>query len=120
MKRLIPSLLIFTALGVATWQLTACKRSPSPPTEQDPVAVWRNINRSPHYQDLLSLKKTNGQLEKANGVEVYTLFYQARIRSVVRLGNSPAETEQTYSSNYPFRLTEKGWLGPDNQVYPAH
>ena len=120
MKRLTSPLLLLATLGFFTWQLTACKRSPTPPTEQDAIGVWRNINRSPHYQDLLSLKKTNGQLEKVNGVEEYTLFYQARIRSVVRLGNTPAGTEQTYSSNYPFRLTEKGWLGPDNQVYPAH
>ncbi len=120
MKRLIFSLLLLAAFGLFAWQLTACKGSPSPPTEQDAIAVWRNINRSPHYQDLLSLKKTNGQLEKVNGVLEYTLFYQARIRSVVRLGNTPAGTEQNYSSNYPFRLTEKGWLGPDNQVYPAH
>jgi hypothetical protein len=120
MKRIIPSVLLLAAFGLFAWQLTACKHSPSPPTEQDAVAVWRNINRSPHYQDLLSLKKTNGQLGKVNGVEVYTLFYQARIRSVVRLGNRPAGTEQTYSSNYPFRLTDEGWLGPDNQVYAAH
>ena len=120
MKRLIPSLLLLVAFGIAAWQLTACKHRPSPPTEQDAIAVWKNINRSPHYQDLLSLTKTNGELQKANGVEVYTLFYQARIRSVVRLGNRPAGTEDTFSSNYPFRWTEKGWMGPDNHVYPEH
>lgn len=116
MKRLIPSLLLFAAFGFA---VTGCKRTPPLPTEQDAIAVWKNINRLPQYEDLLSLKETNGQMEKVNGVQVYTLFYQARIRSAMKLGNRPAGTEETISSNYPFRWTEKGWLGPDNQVYPG-
>jgi hypothetical protein len=57
MKKLISSLFLFASFRLIAWQLTACKRSPTPPTEQDAIAVWRNINRSPHYQDLLSLKK---------------------------------------------------------------
>jgi hypothetical protein len=120
MKRLIPSLFLLVAFGFAAGQLTGCKRTQPPPTEQDAIAVWKNINRSPHYDDLLSLKQTNGQFEKVNGVEVYTLYYQARIRSAMKLGNTPAGTEQTINSNYPFQWTEKGWMGPDNQVYPVH
>jgi hypothetical protein len=120
MKRLISLLLLLAAFGFAVGHLAGCKGTTPPPTEQDAIAVWKNINRSPHYEDLLSLKKTNGQMEKVNGVQVYTLFYQARIRSAMKLGNRPAGTEETISSNYPFKLTEKGWLGPDNQVYPAH
>ena len=120
MKKLIPSIFILTVFGVTAWQLTACKSAPAPPTAQDAIAVWKNINRSPHYEDLLSLKETNGQLEKVNGVEVYTLFYQARIRSAMKLGNRPAGTVETISSSYPFRWTEKGWLGPDNLMYPVH
>jgi len=116
MKRLIPSLLLFAAFSFG---VTGCKRTPPPPTEQDAIAVWKNINRTPHYEDLLSLKETNGQMEKVNGVQVYTLFYQARIRSAMKLGNRPAGTEETISSNYPFRWTEKGWMGPDDQVYPV-
>jgi hypothetical protein len=116
MKRLISSLLLFAAFSFG---VSGCKRTPPPPTEQDAIAVWKNINRSPHYEDLLSLKETNGQMEKVNGVQVYTLFYQARIRSVMKLGNRPAGTEETISSNYPFSWTEKGWMGPDNQVYPV-
>jgi hypothetical protein len=120
MKKPIPSILLLTAFGLFVWQLTACKRTPAPPTVQDAIAVWRNINRSPHYDDLLSLKETNGQFEKVNGVEVYALYYQARIRSAMKLGNTPAGTEQTINSNYPFQWTEKGWLGPDNQLYRVH
>ena len=117
MKKLIPTLLLFAAF---CFGVSGCKRNPPPPTEEDAIAVWKNINRSPHYEDLLSLKETNGQMEKVNGVQVYTLFYQARIRSAMKLGNRPAGTEETVSSNYPFKWTEKGWLGPDNQVYPGH
>ena len=120
MKRLIPSLFLVAAFSFAVGEFTGCKSTPPPPTEQDAIAVWKNINRSPHYEDLLSLKETNGQMEKVNGVQVYTLFYQARIRSAMKLGNRPAGTEETISSNYPFKWTEKGWLGPDNQVYPDH
>ena len=120
MKRLIPSLFLLAAFSFTVGQLTGCKRTPPPPTEQDAVAVWKNINKSPHYEDLLSLKETNGQMEMVNGVQVYTLFYQARIRSAIKLGNRPAGTEETISSNYPFKWTEKGWVGPDNQVYPGH
>ena len=120
MKRLICLLILLTGFGFSTGQVTGCKRTPQPPTEQDAIAVWKNINRSPHYDDLLSLKQTNGQFAKVNGVEVYTLYYQARIRSAMKLGNSPAGTEQTINSNYLFQWTEKGWLAPDNQVYPVH
>jgi len=120
MKKLIPSLVLLATFGFAAGQLTGCKRTPPPPTEQDAIAVWKNINRSPHYDDLLSLKQTNGQFGKVNGVAVYTLYYQAKIRSAMKLGNTPAGTEQTINSDYPFQWTEKGWMGPDNQVYPVH
>ena len=120
MKKLISSLVVLTVFSLAAGQLTGCKRTPPPPTEQDAIAVWKNINRTPHYDDLLSLKQTNGQAERVNGVEIYTLYYQARIRSAMKLGNTPVGTEQTINSDYPFQWTEKGWLGPDNQVYPVH
>jgi hypothetical protein len=119
MKTGIPSLFLLAAIGFAIGEMTACKETPRPPTEQDAIAVWKNINGSPHYDDLLSLKETNGQTENVNGVQVYTFFYQARVRSAMKLGNRPAGTEETISSNYPFKWTEKGWLGPDNQVYPG-
>jgi hypothetical protein len=100
--------------------MTACKRTPSPPTEQDAIAVWHNVNKTPHYEDLLSLTKTNGQMSQLNGSPVYTFYYEAKIRSVVQLGNRPPGTIETYDSNYPFQWTEKGWVGPDKQIYPEH
>jgi len=120
MKKLIPSLVLLTTFGFAAGQLTGCKRTPPAPTEQDAIAVWKNTHAKPHISDLINLKKTNGQMQEINGVSTYTLYYQAEERTVVRLGNSPAGTVNKYQGNYPFQWTEKGWLGPDNQVYPAH
>ena len=119
MKRLIPQFLLFVAFGVIAWQLTACKHTPSPPTEQDAIAVWNNIARTPHLRDLVDLKKTNGQMEEVNGVPVYTLYYQATVKDIVQLGNRAPGTIETYKGDFPFQWTEKGWMGPDHHVYPV-
>ncbi len=119
MKRLLPSLLIFTALGVAAWQLTACKRSPSPPAVQDAIAVWNYTHRNLRTQELLGLTKINGEIQKIDGNDVYTLYYEAKVKDLVQLGNRAPGTVEAYQSNYAFRWTEKGWMGPDDQVYPA-
>ena len=72
-------------LGLAVACLmTACKRTPSPPTEQDAIAVWTNTHAKPHMEDLISLTKTNGQIEEVNGVKVYTLYYEAKEKSLVQ------------------------------------
>lgn len=118
MKRLIPQYLLLVAFGLIAWQLTACKRTPSPPTEQDAIAVWKNTHATPHLSDLIDLKKTNGQMQESNGVAVYTLYYEVEEKSVVRLGNSPPGTIDKYKGSYPFQWTEKGWMGPDHHVYP--
>ena len=119
MKRLIPLLAILAALGVVAGQLSGCKRTPPPPAEQDAIAVWKNTHAKPHISDLLNLKKTNGQMQESNGVPVYTLYYQAEDKTVVPLGNSPAGTVNSHQGSYAFQWTEKGWLGPDNHVYPV-
>jgi hypothetical protein len=119
MKRLIPSLLFFVAFGIAAWQLTACKRAPSPPTEQDAIGVWNYTHKNLKTQQLLSLTKTNGQMQEIDGSNVYTLYYEAKVKDIVQLGNRAPGTVETYKSNYAFHWTEKGWMGPDNQVYPA-
>lgn len=108
-------------LGLAVACLiTACKRTPSPPTEQDAIAVWKNTHAKPHLDDLISLTKTSSQMEEVNGVQVYTLYYEVKEKSLVQLGNSPPGTIDTYRSNYPFQWTEKGWMGPDQKLYPEH
>jgi hypothetical protein len=120
MKKLLRSILVPAVFGLLVWQITGCKGKPSPPTDQDAVAVWHNIARTPHLRDLVSLKKTNGQLSQMNGVDVYTLYYQATVKDVVQLGNRPPGTIETYQGDFPFQRTEKGWMGPDHQVYPDH
>lgn len=120
MKKLFHSILLLMTFGLFTWQLTACKRTPPPPTEQDAILVWHNIARTPHLRDLVALKQTNGQMSQQNGVNVYTIYYEATVKDVVQLGNRTPGTIETYKGDFPFQWTEKGWMGPDNQVYPEH
>ena len=120
MKRALHSLVLSIAFVAAYWGLAGCKHTPSPPTEQDAIGVWKNISQKPHLRDLVSLKKTNGQMEEVNGVHVYTLYYQATVKDLVQLGNRAPGTIETYTGNFPFQLTEKGWVGPDHQTYPEH
>ena len=120
MKEPFRSILLLIAFGLFVWQMTACKRNPAPPTEQDAIAVLQNTHKKFHSQDLISLTKTNGQLSKVNGVAVYTFFYEAKVKDLMQLGNRVPGTIETYQSNYPFQWTEKGWMGPDQKIYPEH
>jgi hypothetical protein len=43
---------------------SGCKHEPNPPTEQDAIAVCKNIQRG--ESELISLKKTNGQMATVN------------------------------------------------------
>jgi hypothetical protein len=120
----------WVAKGVAASGLLAvsllnggCKREPNPPTEQDAIAVWKATHARSQARlptELLSLRKTNGQMQEINGVKVYTLSYQATQKNLKQLGNHAPGWIETYQSNYPFQWTEKGWQGPDGQVYPEH
>jgi hypothetical protein len=120
MNRLLRSIVLFFAGSVIVWQVNGCKHNPAPPTDQDAIAVWKKTHAETHLQELISLTKTNGQLAEVNGVKVYTLYYQVKERSTVQLGNRPPGTETDYQGNYSFQWTEKGWMGPDNKVYPEH
>jgi hypothetical protein len=51
---------------------------------------------------------------------VYTLYYTASEKNLIKIGMQPPGSIRTWSSNYPFQWTEKGWVGPDNQIYPEH
>ena len=73
--------------------------------------VWKNTHANPHLSDLISLTKTNGQMQEMNGVKVYTLFYEAKMKVLIQDGNHPPGSIETYQSNYPFQWTEKGWMG---------
>jgi hypothetical protein len=70
--------------------------------------------------ELISLSKTNGQMQEAKGVTVYTFYCTATERHLSPVNTHPVGWIETYQGNYPFQWTEKGWLGPDGQVYPEH
>ena len=114
---------VIAAVVTAILSVSGCKHDPNPPTEEDAIKVAKNVNRCRpvgNDAELLSLKKTNGQMAEVNGVKMYTLYYTAAKRNLIEVGIHPAGWTETWSSNYPFQWTEKGWLGPDNQVYPEH
>jgi hypothetical protein len=112
--------IIASCLVAAVLWVSGCKHEPNPPTEQDAIAVWKNIHRRAGQSELISLKKTNGQVEIVNGVRVYTLYYTATDRAIKEVGIHHPGWINTNQSNYPFQWTEKGWQGPDGQVYPEH
>ena len=120
MKKLFRSILLLMTFGLPTWQLMACKHAPAPPSEQDAIAVWKFTHRNLHTQELQSLTKTNGQMQEAGGGYIYTLYYEAKVKDIVQLGSRAPGTVESYQSNYAFQWTEKGWMGPDKQVYPEH
>jgi hypothetical protein len=103
--------------------IAGCKHEPAPPTESDAAGVWRSMERSVHNRlpmELISLSKTNGQMQEAKGVTVYTFYCTATERHLSPVNTHPVGWIETYQGNYPFQWTEKGWLGPDGQVYPEH
>ena len=106
-------------VAMALW-VGGCKHEPNPPTEQDAIAVWKNIHDKHHLVELISLKKTNGQMQEVNGTKVYMLYYTATDRALTDIGSHHAGWIDTNNSNYPFQWTEKGWQGPDGQVYAEH
>jgi hypothetical protein len=115
-KGIVASSLVSVVLSVS-----GCKHQPNPPTEQDAIAVWKHINERPplaNGAELISFKKTNGQMAMVNGVQVYTLYYAATQKHLVKIGIHPPGWVESWSSSYPFQWTEKGWQGPDEQVYP--
>ena len=46
----------------------------------------------------------------------YTLYFEAQERYLTD-NLKPKGTVATVKAAYEFQKTEKGWLGPDNQVY---
>jgi hypothetical protein len=111
---------VIAAVITTILSVSGCKHDPNPPTEENAIKVWNNVHRTPKLVDLVSLKKTNGQMTEVNGVKQYILYYTATQKMVIDDGLHKPGSESSYSGNYPFQWTEKGWLGPDNQVYPEH
>ena len=95
---------------------TACQKTEVPvPTEKDGEQVWHNTFKKHGVEnqvELVSFKKVNGQLERDH----YTLYFEAQERYLTD-NLKPKGTVATVKAAYEFQKTEKGWLGPDNQVY---
>jgi hypothetical protein len=82
----------------------------------DARATWNNINKQSGLANdlqLVDLKKTDGQFAEVNGVKVYTLFYEARQKYLIKVGHWKPGDIETIHSNYGFQKTEGGWQGPD-------
>ncbi|MFP5211477.1 MAG: hypothetical protein ACLGRW_19500 [Acidobacteriota bacterium] len=58
-------------------------------------------------------------MEKVNGTKAYILHHRTSVKDLMELGNRALGTIETFSGNYPFQWTEKGWMGPDNHIYPV-
>ncbi len=112
------SLLLVLIVSI-TAVLIGCEGALTPPTEKDGAQVWHHLakaNGVDKNAELVSFRKTNGAAGKQPYGDVYTMYFEAQIRY---LDGSlyPKGTVKPLTSSYEFRRTEKGWLGPDQQVY---
>lgn len=106
--------------GLLFAALAGCQANPAPPTEEDAQTAWHHIaaqTTANKLEELVSLKKTDGQMQEVNGVKVYTFFYEAKVRYLTPVGQWKAGDVRTIKSNYGFQRTEKGWQGPDGTLY---
>jgi hypothetical protein len=106
-------LFLLTAVLMAA---AGCKVNPSAPSVDDAKVTWNNINQRSglgKVMELVDLRKTDGQFAEVNGVKVYTLFYEARQKYLIKVGSSKPGDIETIHSNYGFQKTDEGWQGPD-------
>ncbi len=100
--------------------LAGCKSNPAPPTLADAKQVRLNTAKQLGLNkdlQLIDFKKTDGQFAVVHGVTVYTFFYEAREKYLIKIGNKPAGYIETIKSNYGFQKTEDGWEGPDGEHF---
>ena len=111
MKRFFFIIAILVVLAAA-----ACRKDePAVPTAKDGEQVWHNkftTNGLNNQVELVSFKKTNGQLEGDH----YILYFEAQERYLTD-NLKPKGTVATVKAAYEFQKTENGWLGPDKQIY---
>ena len=88
------------------------KEGVPPPTEKDGEQVWHNLfsqNGADHHRiELLSFKVVNGRRDQDH----YLLYFEAQQKW---LSTGQVEIKKSY---YDFRKTDKGWIGPDEHLYP--
>ena len=112
--------LIALLLGSLLLASAGCVKKESLPTEQDAQRVYEHNLKQMGLDKALrvvSFKKVNGQKEHVLGVDTYTFYYEAQTESLPGNLTHKAGTTETQKGNMSFQKTEKGWLGPDNQVY---
>lgn len=105
---------------VAVAALIGCQANPASPTEADAQQTWHHIadqNRVNNLKELVSLKKTDGQMQEVNGMKVYTLFYEAKVRYLIPVDHWKKGDVQTIKSTYGYQKTENGWQGPEGTIY---
>ena len=110
-------------LGLAVACLmTACKRTPSPPTEQDAIAVWNKYSREAYLEELdQPHKDQRSDAKRLTACKCTRCIYEAKEKSLVQLGKPTSRDNRR-----PIRVTirsswtEKGWMGPDQKIYPEH
>ncbi len=110
----------YSVVGILFGALIGCQSNSSVPTEADAQEAWHHIaaqTTANKLEELVSLKKTDGQVQEVNGVKIYTLFYEAKVRYLTPVGQWKAGDVRTIKSNYGFQRTEKGWQGPDGTLY---
>lgn len=116
MKRRFSSVLS----GALFLALTGCQSPTTPPTVEDAQTVWHHVAALNHVdavRELVSMRKTGGQVSTVQGKKIYTLLYEAKVRYLSPVGKWNAGDVQTIESNYGFEQTEKGWQGPDGTIY---
>jgi hypothetical protein len=109
--------LIALLLGSLLLASAGCVKKESLPTEQDAQsALLHTINQHNGFR-IVSIKKINGQRDHALGVDTYTIYYEAQVEYLKPDFTHHAGAIDTWKGNLSFQKTEKGWLGPDKEVY---
>ena len=107
------NLIILTLLASA---FVGCKTDPAPPTIDDAKVIWNNLNTRSGLKDkleLVDMNKTDGQMAEANGVKVYTLFYEvAGEASESTWGTGNPAISRLSSQIMDFRKPKRAGKGP--------
>ena len=107
-------------LGISILISIGCEKRESLPTEQDAQKVYEHNLKQMGLDKALrvvSFKKVDGQRERVLGVDTYTVYYEAQTQSLSGDLTHRPGTSETHKGNLSFQKTEKGWLGPDKEVY---
>lgn len=109
--------LVILLLGFLFLYSAGCEKRELLPTEQDAqTALLHTVNQHNGFK-VVSFKKVNGQRDHALGMDTYTIYYEAQVEYLKPDFTHRAGAIDTWKGNLSFQKTEKGWLGPDKEVY---